>query len=73
MGDAIAQFSSDLVSQDWRWYCKRDYNIHRSLCWDNKSKLLNILLTSLIVIQSSHMFFAIYNRPMQIICGFFLH
>lgn len=33
MGDALSQFSNELVKRDWRWYCRRDFDFHRSLCY----------------------------------------
>ena len=74
MGDAIAQFSRDLVNRDSRWYCKRDYDVHHSLCWNNKSKPLDDSFSFLHqLLTVSYVGFVVYNRTMQIICGFLLH
>eukprot|EP00250_Pteridium_aquilinum_P029779 c40110_g1_i1 orf=317-1480(-) len=32
MGDALSQFSTELVKRDWRWSCQREFDLRQPLC-----------------------------------------
>lgn len=32
MGNVLSQLDSELVKQDWRWFCRREFEVRRSLC-----------------------------------------